>query len=331
MAETKASIRGNSTVRWALVGASSWADHTFGPAISSAPSAIFHGVASSRPARAVSFARKHEVKHAFGSFEEMVADERIDAVWIATPNHMHREQTVQALNAGKHVLVEKPMGLSVTECEEMRDAAQRAGRLLSVGYHARQHPVHQDLRRRFKAGEFGEPQRVRAQLYTRSTDEPPAWRRKRATSGGWALSDIGTHMIDLLRWFLGPHESVYGELSNRCFGFETDDHALVTVRFGSGAIGTAEAAHCAPSTGLCLEVYGSERYAVCRNTFFGKPGSLTVGRGGAEPEVSVSDCYDLYQREVESFSRAVLGAAPLAVTADDGIENVRIMQEARGY
>ncbi|GMV94946.1 MAG: oxidoreductase [Candidatus Hydrogenedentota bacterium] len=317
-------------VNWGLIGSTGWADSTFGPAIAAADNGCLHAVLSSKQANADAYCEKHEVEKGYADLDAFLADDTIDAIWVASANHLHAPQTIAALKAGKHVLCEKPMALNVAECEAMISAAEEADRQLGIGYHLRHHPLHQELRQEWKAGRFGSPVFFRAQLYF-AHDEPPSdWRRKRATSGGWALSDIGTHLIDLCRWFMGDVEAAQGILSSPRWGFETDDHALVTMRFKGGAVGVAEASTGAGGPAR-IEMYGTDAYCICERTYFGHGGLVTRGQGNGEPKVSGAHNVNPYRNQVEAFGRAVLNGEPFPVPAREGLENLRVMQTARGY
>ncbi len=318
-------------VGWGIIGTSSWADTTFGPAIAAAENARFVGAAGRDPDRTAEYVKKHGAETAFSSIEQLLDDDRIEAVWIATPNHLHAGQAFQALGAGKHVLVEKPMGLSVNEAAEMQTAAEQAGKLLSIGYHIRHHPVHQEIHRRWMAGEFGKPVQVRAHLFFAYPQLPAEWRRDNKTSGDWVLGDIGTHLIDLLVWFLGKAEDVQGYLAAPRFQLETSDHGVVVARFDSGGVGIAEASTGAPGMRPSLEIYGTEGFAVLEGTMFGSEGTLTTGDLNGSQETRKTEVLNLYQAQVESFSRAVTGEGALLVRPEDGIENMNIIEKARGW
>lgn len=319
-----------SSVKWGLVGSTSWADTTFGPAIVGAENATLHAVLSSGQDTADAFCAKHEVPKGYADLAAFLADRDVQAVWIASPNHLHAQQAIAALKAGKHVLVEKPMAITTAECESMIAAAEQAKRVLGVGYHLRHHPLHQEVHSEWTSGKFGQPIFFRAQLYFPYPTLPPPWRQKKNLCGGWALGDIGTHLIDLATWFMGEATGVQGILTNRRFGLETEDHAALLIRFKSGA-----SALCDASTGAAgparFEMYGTEGYCICENTYFGKGGLITRGRPNDQPHISGGHNVSPYKKQVESFSRAVLGEEEFPVPAKIGLENVRIMQAARGY
>jgi predicted dehydrogenase len=317
-------------VTWGLVGSTGWADSTFGPAIAGAHNAKLSAVLSSRAASAAAFCEKHEVEKGYSDLAAFLKDESVEAVWVASPNHLHAQHTIAALKAGKHVLCEKPMAVTPQECDAMIAAAKAANRVLGIAYHLRHHGLLQEVRHDWKAGAFGAPVFIRAQLYYAYPAPPGEWRQKRATSGGWALGDIGTHLLDLCRWFLGEVEGVNGNLSNARFGFETEDHATMMLRFKGGV-----SAVCDASTGAGgparFELYGTEAYCVCENIFFGHGGLVTRGRLNEAPHVSGSPNVNPYRNQVEAFGRAARGTEEFPVTGLDGLQNVRVLQAVRGY
>ncbi len=318
-------------VRWGMIGAGSWADLTFGPAICAAGNGELVAVLSSDEARAEAFCAKHGVARGYTDLETFLQDDAIEAVWVASPTFLHTQHTIAALEHGKHVLCEKPMAVHAADAQSMLAAAARADRLLSVAYHMRHHPLHQALQAEWTSGAFGKPFAARTQLFVSYAQPPAEWRRTKATSGGWAVCDIGTHGIDLLRWFLGEPEHVHAELSNLRFGLETDDYAQVTLRFAGGVVGVVEASAGTGAPPPRVELYGTEGYCILEGTLFGRGGSIARVQGGNEVQTTAASAADLYRLQAESFSRAVRGEEALAVTAEDGLENVRIIEQARGW
>ncbi len=319
------------TIGWSIVGTSGWADSTFGPAIAAADSADFVGAVGSDINNAKAYILKHGARLAYPAMEEMLADEAVEAVWIATPNHMHADMAVQALEAGKHVLVEKPMALTVAEAERMKAAADQADRRLSIGYHIRQHPDHIDIRRRWAAGDFGDPVQVRAHLFFGYPELPAQWRLQKETSGNWVLGDVGTHLIDHLIWFLGKPVDTRGYMSSPRFHVESMDHGVVVVRFENGGLGIAESSVGAPGKGPRFEFYGTEGFAILEGTAFGESGMVITGdlKGGSQQTETVG--INLYQAQVEAFGRALSGEKTSLATPEEGIRNMEIIEAARGW
>jgi 1,5-anhydro-D-fructose reductase (1,5-anhydro-D-mannitol-forming) len=321
----------SQSIKWGLVGASGWSDHTFAPAILTASNAQLHSVVSSQSAHAESFCKKHGIHKGYSDFDAFLADDEVQAVYIASPSYLHAAQAISAMRVGKHVLCEKPMALNSAECRSMIDAAQQFNRLLSIGYMMRHHPVHRKIHADWAVGKFGKLVSAKAQFYFTYPGTPPDWRQKYATSGGWAINDVGTHLIDLLLWFLGDAVDVYGSLSTSSCGFETDDHALVVLRSSNDGIGVADASTGVSGPAPRLELYGTKGYCIVEGTFLGQGGTVTQSIEGESPITFDASDVNLYQRQIEAFGRSILSKEPLLVTANDGLENIDIISKARGY
>ena len=191
------------TVGWGIVGLGTIATR-MATAIAGAQEAKLAAVCSRDPAKAQAFAQQHGGAHAYGAYEEMLRDPGVQAVYVASPNALHAGQTIAALHAGKHVLVEKPMALTVAEAEAMVATAKASGRLLGVGFHLRQHPVHAEMRRLMRAGEVGEPIFAAAVWGSYSPDYPrDRWQMDPKLAGAGSIMGIGVHVIDLLSWLIG--------------------------------------------------------------------------------------------------------------------------------
>ena len=318
--------------RWGMIGSSGWAEHTFTPAIGRARGNQLVAVLGSRAAGAAAFAAKHSVEGAYSTLEAFLAHPELDAVWVASPPDLHCTQTLAALAAGRHVLCEKPMAVSVAECKAMTKAAAAADRQLRIGFNNRAHPTLQKLARTIASGRYGEPLEARVQVYHPYVAPPPAWRQNRKRSGGWAIGDIGTHLLDVLRWFMHAEAGgVSGHLSNRCWHFRTDDHAAVSVRFRNGAIGHITACTGAAGGAPRVEFYGTKGYFVLRGGLFGMPGELETGLKGQAAKLERIDAFDTYTGEVEAFSAQARGRDTELASGEDGAANIALVADARGY
>ena len=317
-------------VGWGMIGTRGWSDTILGPAINAARGARFKAVLSSSPENAERYCASHGVARGYSDIEAFLADPAIDAVWVASPNHLHKDQTVAALKAGKHVLCEKPMAVDVAECRAMIGAAKKAERLLTIGYNSRHHPRLRALREQWRAGRFGAPVQMHGQFHFRYPEVPrDGWRLSDETSGCWVLGDVGTHFIDLLRWFNGEAKTVHAHLSNKGYG-HSPDYAFLSIDHENGAVGTISTS-LAVNGGGGIELLGSEGYCRVEGGFVGLPGTITtVRRGGAPGSVPLA-AYDTYKAQVESVTRAVARGEPLAVGAEDGRANVRVIEQARGW
>jgi predicted dehydrogenase len=176
----------------------------------------------------------------YSSLEKALAGCEFDAVVITTPTPTHRDLAVLAAQAGKHVFLEKPMALSIGECDEIMRAAQSSDVVLQLGFMRRFDPEFAAAARRIQEGEIGRPMMIKS--LTHGPGLPPAWARDLSTSNGM-LAEVNSHDWDTLRWLMGSDlERVYTEVANlkgKALGVDTPnfyDNALVNVRFESGAL-----------------------------------------------------------------------------------------------
>jgi predicted dehydrogenase len=211
------------------------------------------------------------IQERYRDYQEVLARDDIDVVTIATPNSLHEQIAVEALHAGKHVLCEKPLALSLGGARRMAGAARATGRVNSVNYRYRWVPSARYLKELLETGEVGAVRQIFMNYFNAAVLDPTTpiqWRQTRAEGGG-ILADIGSHLIDLALWLLGPIQRVRCDLwtftRERPSGgdgmapVDVDDAATCQLEFASGAVGVMNA------SGLCLgrlnhqriEVYGT--------------------------------------------------------------------------
>jgi len=321
-----------ATFRWGMVGASGWADHTFGPAVERARGNALVAVLGSSAASAEAYAAKHADVAPYHDLRAFLAHPELDAVWVASPPDLHKQHAIAALDAGKHVLCEKPMAVKPLDCKAMVRAAASAGRELRIGFNNRSHPELQKLAKAVAAGRFGDILSARVQVYYPYPSPPPKWRQNRQRSGGWAIGDIGTHVLDILRWLMhSDAKQVRGHLTHRCWDFKTDDHAEVNVLFRNGAMGSIVACTGAAGGAPRVELYGTKGYFVLRGALFGAPGDLEMAQGGKDPVTTQFAAFDTYEAEVELFAAQARGRETSLASGEDGVANISMVAEARGW
>ena len=228
-------------------------------------------VAKAPGARLVATCRSDAVKKAaaeseFGvpcetRFDALLARRDVDAVCICTPSGLHAAQTLAAARAKKHVLVEKPMALTVEDADAMIAACYDAGVTLGVALQRRTEPAYQAVRGAIAAGGLGRPIMGLALIpYFRpqSYYESAPWRGTWAQDGGGALMNQGIHIADLLLWFMGDAEEVQARAATLSHAIEVEDSLTAGLRFKSGALGSVVATTCAsPGFAHRVEVYGT--------------------------------------------------------------------------
>ena len=286
-----------------------------------------------------------EVARSFGAVPATTIDQllkaTIDAVYVATPAWLHHEQTFACLRAGKHVLCEKPLGMTVAEAEGMREAAERAGIRLGMAFMMWFHSMHQAALRMVREGKLGKPVYARAQL---SCWYPPiagAWRQNPEQGGGGSLIDMGGHAIDLLEMFFGPVKRVSCFINNSVHAYSPEDSATAMLFFTSGALATVDTFFCIPdqASDNSLELYGSLGSIVAKGTIGqGSQGWMTArleGAAGAyeaQQERASSGGIEItpepvnpYRAEIEEFSQALLDDREPSIGAAAGVRSQKIL------
>ena len=226
-------------------------------------------VASGQPGKARKVADSLGVPHAFDDYAKLAAAD-LDLVSVTTPTHLHHPMVMAALAAGRHVLCEKPMALSVAQATEMRDAAQRAGVVHAIDHELRFQPNRRKVRRLIAEGFIGQPRHVLLSFATpqrRDPTQPWTWWYDAARGGG-LLGAVGSHQIDLLRYWLGEIDGVLGtvetyvrERPDPASGgrrpVTSDDFTTFALRFASGAVGVVMlSVVTAHPRGYRIEVWG---------------------------------------------------------------------------
>lgn len=223
-------------------------------------------IAASR-AQAWNFSRSSD------DWQAICNDPDIDVIDICTPNHLHREMALAAAAAGKHIWCEKPLGLSGPEAKEIWQAAESAGVRTSMGFNYICNPLLELARDMIAAGELGEIYNFRGSYqedYLSDPQSPFSWRCLRSQGGSGALNDLGTHLINMAEFLLGPLDTVYGRLTTvheqrpdpgtgKLLKVENEDIAQVLVRFSGGSAGTLEISRIATGRkcGLEFEIHGT--------------------------------------------------------------------------
>lgn len=321
-----------ATVKWGIIGSSGWADHTFGPAVTRTPGHALVAVLGSTAKGSAAYAERHGCAAGYADLTGFLAHPGLDAVWVASPPDMHRAQAVAALRAGKHVLCEKPMAVSPADCRAMVKAAASANRVLHIGFNNRSHPALQKIARLTAGGKLGDLLEARVQVYYPYPSAPPTWRQNKKRSGGWAIGDVGTHLLDILCWVMhAAPRAAQGHLTSRCWQLATDDHAAVQVLFRNGAVGSITACTGAAGGPSRVEVYGTRGYCLLRGGVFGAPGELEIGYKGKEPTTEEIEPVDTYGGEVALFGQAVRGKSTALATGADGAVNISLVSAARGW
>jgi len=290
-------------------------------------------VASRDPARARRFADEHELPTSFGSYEDLLASADVDAVYVALPVSMHTEWTVKALEAGKHVLCEKPFATSATDAARCFDAAAAAGRQCTEGLMYRLHPQTTLARRLVADGAIGRLATVRATLTTRV---PPEDIRLSVPLGGGALLDLGCYCVSAVRLFAGEPERVHAER----VGDGTDGVDLrmaATLAMPGGVLGLFDIGLDLPRRDE-LALIGTEGTLGVPDPWLCRTGHLELERDGVVERVPVDPSgahglvdpeLDTYRIEFDAFSAGVIAGTPPVFGRADAVAQAAVLDALR--
>jgi predicted dehydrogenase len=188
-------------IRWGILGCANIAQRAVIPGIQQSETGLVAAIASRRLEKAQEVAKQLNIPAAYGSYEELLADPGIEAVYIPLPNHLHKEWTIRAAEAGKHILCEKPIALNAREAEEMAEACNQAGVVFAEAFMYRYHPRYTLLRDILKSGEIGEIRGLRATFTFNNANDKGNVRYKKEWGGG-SLYDVGVYPISAARMLL---------------------------------------------------------------------------------------------------------------------------------
>ncbi len=332
------------TVRWGVIGAGGIADRrTIPEGIMTADGAELVAVQDVIEDRVREVAAKRGVGHCFTDVADLLAVPDVDAVYIATPTNVHADQVKAAAAAGKHVLCEKPLGMTQREIEEQIQVCRDAGVKLGTNFMMRFHACHVRLKEMIDAGELGTLVFGRGELTCWYPPIPGAFRQDPALGGGGALIDMGNHCIDLLEMFFGRVTEVSCFTANLVQDYKSEDTALASLRFGSGAVAVVDNMFNVPDAAArnALEVYGSKGSVVAFGTIGqDSSGSLKavlekgdkgydagqVREGGSPEEIITPEVVNMYRAHIEAFCRAIEDDTEPPITGEDGLWSHRVIE-----
>ncbi|OGO57060.1 MAG: NAD-binding protein [Chloroflexi bacterium RBG_16_72_14] len=317
-------------VRWGVLSTASIATHKVIPGLHKTANGEVLAIASRDAGRARDAATALGIPRAYGSYEALLADPDVDAVYVPLPNHLHAPWTIAATRAGKHVLCEKPLAMTAEVAQEMVDAAAAAGVLLMEAFMYRLHPSWVAAREIVASGRIG---RLRAvdSWFSYFNDDPANIRNIREAGGG-ALFDVGCYSVNLSRML---------------FGCEPDRVQAVVVREPASGVDVLTAGILAFGDGTAtftcstrtesdqrVDIYGTDgriSIDIPFNIPPDRPTRISVIAGGDPPvapaaDVLTFDTADPYTVEAERFAAAILDGTPVPTPPGDAVANLRVIE-----
>ena len=311
-------------LRWGVLSTANIGRAAVNPAIQASSNGELAAVGSRSPESAAAFAKAHGIPRSHGSYEALLDDPEIDALYIPLPNSLHREWTLKAVEKKKHVLCEKPLAVTAADCREMHAAAEANGVKLMEAFMYRFHPRTVMALSLAQSGTIGELRAIRS-VFTFRLTKPENIRLNAALAGG-SLMDVGCYCVNLSRSVAG-REPVEAQ-AFATFGPSGVDVQLAgSLRFENGVVAQVESALTIERR-QSYEIAGSEATLVAENAFVpGTDAAVVVERRGKEPEL----CHEIagadqYLRMVEHFADCALHDRPLRYTALEAAHNMAAIE-----
>jgi 1,5-anhydro-D-fructose reductase (1,5-anhydro-D-mannitol-forming) len=315
----------SSGLRWGLLGASTIAsEHMIGAMRANGGDIV--AVLSSDAARGQFYAQIHGIPRSTTDLAALVEATDIDAVYISTTNDLHRDQVYAAAAAGKHVMCEKPLALTLADARAMVAECQRRGVVMGTNHHLRNAATHRAMRDAIVAGRIGKPLFARVFHAVYLPPHLQGWRIKTPAAGGGVILDITVHDADTLRFVLGDEpESVSAMVSRAGLGEAgLEDGVMGVVRFAGGVLAQFHDAFTTRYATTGFEVHGEEGSLVATDCMTQQPKGEVVLRtaDGAVPLALIHE--DLYARSIRLFQGAVAGSGVPAATGEDGVRSLAL-------
>lgn len=313
---------------WGILGPGFIATRAVIPAIQELSNSRLLAIASSNEQRAREVALRFGIERFYADYQALLDDPDIDLVYIALPNHLHRQWTIRAADAGKHVLCEKPLALDAAECGEMITACDRAKVLLMEAVMYRFHPRMRYMKQMLVARELGDVRFLHAAFSFNLS--PPNNYRAFKRFGGGALLDVGSYCVNAARWLIGS-EPVSSQVVNSYNQESIDVNTSAILRFGQDVTAHIQSSFVAAEHQV-IEVVGTTGAVTAPFAFTAWQNDTTkllIQRGSVfeQKEFAPSDPYQLM---VEHFATCVMEKTPLRYPAEDGWANLRVLDMLRG-
>ncbi len=319
-----------SEIQWGILGNATIARKCVIGAIQKSRNGCVRALASRSPEKARDVARQHGIPNLYGSYQALLDDPAVTAVYLPLPNHLHWPWTQKALAAGKHVLCEKPIACNAQEAESMAAAARKADRLLMEAFMYRFHPRSRRIKQMVVQDEIGRPRLIRAAFsypmaakLLQSGDNA----RLRPEMGGGALLDVGCYGVSVARWLMNAEPvSVQAQASFHPSG--VDWHLIGSLYFGPRRMAVVEASFIAALQQTYSVVGDRGAIELPHDAFIPWEKDAVFVLRGLDDETGTRQTIagvDEYQLMVEHFADAVLDLSPLAYSPEESIANMRVL------
>jgi len=319
-------------VRWGILSTADIGMEKVTPAIQAGENCDVVAIASRSQESAAAAAARLGIPTAYGSYEDLLADENVDAVYIPLPNDMHAEWTMKAAAAGKHILCEKPLAMNAAQAEEMATACEDAGVKLAEAFMYRHHPIWLEAVRLVRSGVIGDVQAVQSWFSFHNDD--PLNIRNRVENGGGAVMDIGCYPINASRMLFEAEPDRIQATVHRdpIMGIDTLTSAILDFPGGKQALFTCTTRGEDYQRVDIIGTTGRIDMDIPFNIPPDRETKIRVVSGGAPPEdpaveTLIFPVLNQYTIQAELFAQAVLDDTPVVVPVSDAINNMKVIDE----
>jgi len=304
-------------VRWLLVGTGDIAAKRVAPALSSTEGGTLTAICGIDKPTGMAFAQRFNVDRVYDNLNEALKDSDINAVYLATPVNRHVEHAIAAATAGKHLMVEKPLGLNACEARRAVDAARDAKVLAACAYFRRCSTRYLHAAKIIRSGLLGKIVLVRMVYhawYNPAKDDPKHWRVERGRGGGGVLADMGCHMLDVMVGLLGMPVSIFAKSKTLVHAYEAEDTASFLMEMPDGAQVSGSFGWSSKTWANELEIIGVEG-KVKWAPFDNGPVTLTIGRDTHELDLPPAE--NVHQPLISDFHNALRNGFKPASTLEE--------------
>lgn len=333
-------------IKWGVIGCGGIADRRTLPGMMLSESVEIVAVMDANIEAAEKCKEKYGAKYAFDNFEDVLSISEIEAVYIASPVFFHKEQAIKAAKAKKHILLEKPVALTVSDAEEIKKVCEENDVKISIGFLMRFHGYHQKIKEIIAEGKIGEIVSMRGQFTCWYPDIEGAWRQKKELSGGGALVDMGIHVIDLMHYISGLKAvEVAAFNQTQTFGYEVDDSSNLIMKMDNGSVAYVDSNFNIPDAASVakLEIYGTKGSIVATGTLAqDEVGEVKIlisddnleydanqQRGELVPvSLEGTPLGNMYTKEVDGLCSAIVNKTDVPVSIESAIYDQKVIEAA---
>src|SRR6202045_921674 len=317
----------DGTLGWGLLGASDIAKTRMIEAINGQPDSSVVALMSTSEERAKSYAAENAIPRYYASVDGLLADPDIDVVYISTTNERHKAEVTAAAKAGKHVLCEKPLALTMPDAREMLETCKKAHVVLGTNHHLRNAVTHRTLRRLIKEGAIGKPLAARVFHAVYLPPRLQGWRLQKREAGGGVILDITVHDADALHFALDDDAEEVVALSGQQGLAQSglEDAVMGAIRFRRGLLAQFHDAFTIKHARTGFEVHGSDGSLIGEDVMTQEPqGRLFLQRQEKREEIDLGQHENLYAHQVRHFNAAVQGKGTPFATGEDGVRSLAV-------